>query len=189
MIHSAFLGHPAEVTDPVRRLCQQLSNMKRPAAADVGLGGGEAGGPGAEASLPANTLWIFCRAGDDPTGIFTWLSQAATGAWGEGSRPGLSRRFVDMASLTGGVPGWMVDMAGSRCWWDMGAGGAQAFHTPGDRGHHSPGVIRVPERLRVLVSTCSPPPEGPQECPSSIWQTLDLATLEDPTPGLSRGVT
>ena len=137
--------------------------MKRAAAADVGLGGGEAGVP-APIPQPARQHPLdLCRAGDDQPGFSLRLSQAATCALGRRGEACLSRRFVDMTSLDRRHLR-MVDMA-EQMLVDMGLGEPRSSsHTLGDRVTTlaDPGARTA---AGPGVRHAAHHPEGPQECP------------------------
>ncbi|NBA24903.1 adenine nucleotide alpha-hydrolase family protein [Aeromonas caviae] len=180
MIFSAHLGHLAEVTDPVRYLCQQLEHEEGPPLLMSASVEEKREYLRRFHSLPANTLWIFAEQGMTNRDFRYGFHKRQLALWGDVGEACLSRRFVDMTSLDRRHLR-MVDMA-EQMLVDMGLGGAQVFfHTLGDRVT-TLARIRVPERLRALVFDMQPTIQKALRSAQFDLVTLDLATLEDPPP-------
>ena len=163
MIFSAHLGHLAEVTDPVRYLCQQLEHEEGPAAADVGLGGGEGEYLRRFHSLPANTLWIFAEQGMTNRDFRYGFHKRQLALWGDVGEACLSRRFVDMTSLDRRHLR-MVDMA-EQMLVDMGLGEPRSSSIPWVTGSPPLRGSGCPNGCGPWCSTCSPPSRRPSGCP------------------------
>lgn len=128
MIFSAHLGHLAEVTDPVRYLCQQLEHEEGPPLLMSASVEEKREYLRRFHSLPANTLWIFAEQGMTNRDFRYGFHQRQLALWGDVGEACLSRRFVDMTSLDRRHLR-MVDMA-EQMLVDMGLGAPRSSSIP-----------------------------------------------------------
>ena len=177
MIFSAHLGHLAEVTDPVRYLCQQLEHEEGPPLLMSASVEEMQEYLRRFDSVPANTLWIFAEQGMTHRDFRYGFNKRQLGRWGKSAYGCLSRRFSD-PELVDKHHLRMVDMA-EQMLADMGLEEAQVFfHTLSDQAT-TLARVRVPPKLRAQAFDLQPDILNALKSTEFDLVTLDMVQEEE----------